>query len=318
MIGWLAGFVVVWVLLIVLSAAGMACRYRKGDSFHIALIIVGIKVYARVVHRVRFVGLEHAQRATRAHRAGRPVIVAPNHTAGADPLLVMAGLGFEPRWMMASDMRAEGMEWVWELARIIFVDREKNDARSAREALRHLKSGEALGVFPEGHLERPPRVSLPFRAGVGLLAKSSKAVVLPVLIEGTPQKDPAWASLWLPSRSTVTYLEPVEYAGTDLGAQEIADDLRHRLVDASGWPATERGPVITPTERFMIDLDGHYYDDRTGERVTVDEDAVTLHACEDGDERTLQGFINGGDLLGMQAGFEEVKVIKDKIGFKIH
>ena len=271
MIGWLAAFVLIWVLLIVLGACALPMRYRKGDSFHSALIQVGIRVYARLVHRVEFEGMEHARAATRAHRAGRPVIVVPNHTAGCDPLIVQAGIGFEPRWMMASDMRAEGMEWVWELARIIFVDREKNDARSAREALRHLKSGEALGVFPEGHLERPPEKILPFRAGVGLFAKSSKAVVLPVVIEGTPQVDPAWSSFWRPSRSRVTYLQPIDYRGTDLDAQGIAEELRRRMIDASGWDATERDPVIMQTERFMIDLDGHYYDERTGERVTDEE-----------------------------------------------
>ncbi|GAB4550568.1 MAG: hypothetical protein Tsb0013_12350 [Phycisphaerales bacterium] len=271
MVGWLVLFVVLWVLVIVLSAVSLPLQFRGRDEFHVGLIIAGFRLYARVVHRVRFVGLEHAAYAARAHRGGRPVIVAPNHTAGVDPILVQAGLGFEPRWMMASDMRADGMEWVWDLGRIIFVDRNGNDARAARTALRHLKDGHALGVFPEGHLERPARTILPFRPGVGLLARGAKALVLPVWIDGTPQKDPAWASLWLPSRSTVTFLEPVDYAGSGLDAQGIADDLRTRLLDASGWEATARTPVITNGHRLLIDLEGRYYDERTGERLTDDE-----------------------------------------------
>ncbi len=270
MVGWLVIFVV-WLGAIVFGVFGLRNAYRGDDELQIGLIIAFMKAYSRVVHRVRVVGREHAVAAERAHAEGRPVIVASNHTAGVDPVLVQAGLNFEPRWMMASDMRVAGVDWFWELGRIIFVDREAKESRSLRVAMRHLKDGGVLGIFPEAHLERPPRRLLPFKPGIGMMVRSSKALVLPVLIDGAPQADPAWSSLWTPSGSSVTFLEPVDYHQMGLMGEQIADDLRERMAAASGWPRVDRAPIFANGERFLIDLEGRYYDDRTGERVTDDE-----------------------------------------------
>lgn len=199
-------------------------------------------LYVRVVHRVTVRG--------RAHIAelppGRPVLVIANHTAGVDPLLIQHALPFFVRWMMALDMRLPVMEWAWQLAEIISVDREGRDVNSARTALRHLAAGGVIGIFPEGALERPPRQVMPFEAGVGLLVKRSGAVVLPFIIEGTPQVDPAWASLWRASRSSVRIMPPIDYSGASLAAAEIAADLRARYAEWTGWPLNDHPPEEFP------------------------------------------------------------------------
>jgi hypothetical protein len=52
-----------------------------------------------------------------------------------------------------------------------------------------------IGVFPEGRLERPERHLLPFLPGLGVMIKRTRASVLPIVIEGTPQTETAWASV---------------------------------------------------------------------------------------------------------------------------
>ncbi|WP_410961928.1 lysophospholipid acyltransferase family protein, partial [Salmonella sp. SAL4359] len=85
------------------------------------------------------------------------------------------------------------------------VDRYGREIAAAREAVRHLQSGGVVGIFPEGNLERPPCHILPFLPGVGLIVHRSGAPVIPVLISGTPQIDPAWSSLWRRSRAVVQF-----------------------------------------------------------------------------------------------------------------
>ena len=138
-----------------------------------ALALVALRLNARLVHRLRVVGREHVPRTKRPG----PLIVVANHTSGVDPLLVQAVAPFEIRWIMAEDMRVPAMEPVWRWARIIFVDRLMSRTSGVREAVEHLRAGGVVGVFPEGHLERPPHRVLPFLPGVGMLIARTGAPV---------------------------------------------------------------------------------------------------------------------------------------------
>jgi len=61
---------------------------------------------------------------------------------------------------------------------------------------------------------------------VGLFVRRTKALVLPVVIDGTPQVDPAWDAFKKTSRSSLRFLPVRDYEGSGMSAQEIAEDLR--------------------------------------------------------------------------------------------
>jgi 1-acyl-sn-glycerol-3-phosphate acyltransferase len=193
-----------------------------------------MQAYVRLVHRVQYEGLPFLPRGVSAG----PLVVVCNHTAGIDPLLVQAACEFEVRWMMANDMRLPRFEPFWQLARAIGVDRQGRDTTSAREAIRHLKAGGVIGVFPEGGIERPPETLRPFFSGVGLIVARSGAPVLPVWIRGTPQVDRAWESLWTPSHARVTF-GPLMRPGPGEGPAEITQSVRAWFREVSGWPDTD-------------------------------------------------------------------------------
>jgi len=226
---WVIAALVLWSLWVVL--AHWLSANPRGDP------VTGLgwrllRLYARVVHRLRVEGLENVPR---ARRPG-PLVVVANHTAGVDPLLIQAACPFFIRWMMALDMRLPALEWFWVWVEIISVDREGREVVATREAIRYLADGGVVGIFPEGNLERPARHILPFLPGIGLIVHRSKAPVLPVVVSDTPQVDPAWSSLWRPSRATVRFLPRVDYQGSGLHSAAIAEDLRQRFVTATGWP----------------------------------------------------------------------------------
>lgn len=224
--------------LIALIAWAWVCRWLldnpRGD-FEAGVVYRFLQVYARLVHRLRVVGRQHI----RELPAGRPVVIVANHTSGIDPILIQAACPFEVRWLMAEDMRHPWGEWFWGWADVIFVDRTSGESMGTREALRHLKQGGVLGVFPEGGIERPPRRIMPFRRGVGMIVKRSGAVILPVIIEGTPQIDPAWHSLRRFSRSRLTILPSIDFADSTLSADEITSRLRQVFLDQTGWPPND-------------------------------------------------------------------------------
>lgn len=203
-----------------------------------------VQVYSRTFHHLRATGTGHIPRT----RTPGPLVVVCNHTAGVDPLLVQAACPFEIRWMMALDMRLGPLEWFWEWSGIIGVDRTGKDSVGAREALRHVREGGVLGVFPEGAIERPARHILPFHPGVGLIVARTRAPVLPVVIEGTPQAREPWTSLHTPSRARLTFGPVMRFDDRRYSPAEVAQRLHEWYVDATGWP-TAPTPVGSPAYR---------------------------------------------------------------------
>lgn len=231
-------------VLIILGLAGLVflvigllwtIRKTPARTPHDMILHVFGRVYARFFHGLSISGREHVPQ----ERTPGPLIVIANHTAGIDPILIAAACPFHIRWVMAQDMRARKLEWLWRWQDVIFVSRSGRDRSAVREALRHLEQGGVIGIFPEGSLERPARQIRPFRRGVGVLIHRSRARVMPVVIDGTPQVDPAWASLWKSSKSSVRVHEVIDYSRTDLSGAEIAEHLRQKFLDWTGWPAND-------------------------------------------------------------------------------
>ncbi|HVZ93990.1 MAG TPA: lysophospholipid acyltransferase family protein [Phycisphaerales bacterium] len=227
-----------WILLIVFAEWARHAPIRNGDLLGQSLYRL-VQLHVRLVHGLRVEGLENVPD-RQDPTDDSPLVIVSNHAAGIDPLLIQAALPFEVTWIMAIDMREASLESLWSYAKIIFVDRRTGESMGLRAALRVLKSNGVIGVFPEGHIERPARVLLPFESGAGLIVARSGARVLPVVIEGAPLTESAWASLFIPSRSRIRFLPPIDYAAAKIKPADIAPDLRHRYAQATGWPMTNR------------------------------------------------------------------------------
>lgn len=236
------GDILFWSVLTVVAAAVVALLWYWRGRNPRGTVLAGVvwrvvRLYCRVVHRLRVEGAEHVP----SSRTAGPLVVVSNHTAGVDPVLIQASCPFEVRWMMASDMRVRALEPLWRWLRIIDVKRSGPGAASMREALAHLERGGVVGVFPEGGIERPARTLRRFLPGAGLLIARSGAPVLPVVVDGTPYTKAAWGSLLRPSRARVRFLPRITYPdGTE--AKAVTSDLERRFAEATGWARRdERG-----------------------------------------------------------------------------
>lgn len=232
-----------WIAFILLLWLGWALLIRWivgvrpfGDDGYASAIVRGFQLYARLWHRTRYEGLEHIPPAREDGRPQLPLIVVANHTAGIDPILIQAACPFAIRFVMAQDMRVWFLDAALAYARVIFVDRENPSGMELREAIQEIKIGGALGLFPEGQIARHPHSEgelLPFREGVGLMTRRTRAAVLPVVISGTPPASSAWGSIWKRSKpgARVRFLEPMRF-GQDDDAGAITRRLRDRMQEA--------------------------------------------------------------------------------------
>ncbi|GAB4383843.1 MAG: hypothetical protein Kow0022_04700 [Phycisphaerales bacterium] len=183
---WIVSILAIASLVLVGTWSRWIMNNPYGDFESGVLYRLG-RAYAALVHHLRALGTDHIPNT----RNPGPLIVVANHSSGVDPILIQCMLPFPVRWVMAEDMRVPQLEWFWKWQKVIFVGKPGHEALGLRLALKHLRAGGVVGIFPEGGIERPVRHILPFYPGLGALVVRTGARVLPVLIEGTPQVDPA-------------------------------------------------------------------------------------------------------------------------------
>lgn len=208
-------------------------RGPRGDVPYV-LLWKSLIVYSRLLHRARYVGRTHVPQ---TRRPG-PLIIVANHTGAVDPFLISAVCPFEIRWMMAEDMISRRIKPFLDFVGVIEVSRDGKDMRSAREAVRLLKTGAVIGIFPEGGITTPPRRIMPFFAGVGLIIARSKAPVLLTWVSGTPDTNDMTKSLITPSHARVQFIGMFDFAD-ERDPKVITDTLRQKLAEISGWPMVE-------------------------------------------------------------------------------
>ena len=231
-----------WIILALICRVLSRAPRPEGDWAIAWLIVV---VYSKLLHRLKVIGRENIPKAKResdgvsvsseAIGVG-PLIIVCNHTAGVDPLLVQAVCPFDMRWMMLREMMLPAFSRLWKWIGVIPVDLNGRDSTSLRAALRHLETGGVIGIFAEGGLEQPHRTINPYLPGVGLLALKSRAPILPVAIEGTPNCKRAYPSLFMPSHSVMRFLPVREYQGRGQSAADIAQALEAETAAALDWP----------------------------------------------------------------------------------
>ena len=112
-------------------------------------------------------------------------ILASNHTAAADAVIIAASMKKQIRFMGKKELFKVPV--VGSLLRAIGsypVDRKGSDVSALRTTLNLLKEKDCIGIFPQG--TRCPKVdpaTTKVKHGVGLIAARSGAPVLPVCVK---------------------------------------------------------------------------------------------------------------------------------------
>jgi len=226
-----------WIVIVSVIQIWVLPRLRQGPRGD---AVTGFlwrlsRIHVRLIHRVQFHGLEHLPDPA-THTGG--LVVIANHTGAIDPFLIQSATTIFIRWMMASNMMDPRMADIWEFVDVIPVERDGRDTKPLREAIRHVRNGGAVGIFPEGRIVNPPREVRPFLPGAGMIIASSGAKVLLTWIHGTPDRTDTLGSLLIPSRAHVEFLGLLSFDGEKDG-NVITRTLRDRIAERSGWPLNE-------------------------------------------------------------------------------
>jgi 1-acyl-sn-glycerol-3-phosphate acyltransferase len=153
-------------------------------------------------------------------------ILVCNHTSSLDPVLLQAACPRVITWMMAKEYAGIfGLGWFFKAIEPITVERSGRDMAATRAALRALKDGKILGLFPEGRIETGIEL-LEFQTGVALLAIKSGAPVFPAYLDGGQRRRGMAEAIVVPSHVTLAFGPPIVLGDGEDGREGLEEGTR--------------------------------------------------------------------------------------------
>ncbi|MEA2645189.1 MAG: 1-acyl-sn-glycerol-3-phosphate acyltransferase [Chloroflexota bacterium] len=175
-----------------------------------------------------------------------PLIIAANHASHVDVIAIREAL---PRAWRHDLVAAAAADYFFESGsrRLLFslafntlpLERHESPRQSLRTAVKVLRQGAALIIFPEGgRLDGAPRLR-EFAPGVGFLAKHARVPVVPVAVWGTHEALPKGRRLPRTAHIRVQVGRPIEIAEGERPQAftlRVREAVRAAAVELGAWP----------------------------------------------------------------------------------
>jgi len=183
---------------------------------------------------------------------GGPVLIAPLHISHLDPPAVACGMRRRLRFMAKDELFNHPLFGKLIASLGAFpVKRGETDTESIRKAISLLEEGEAVLIFPEG--TRGDGITIQeMSRGVAMLAKRTKAPVVPVGVIGTNVVMPRGKSKGQKCMVKLVYGVPFTYEEVATSRNErenrdlFAHELQKRIVElcnSNGMPLKIAQPL---------------------------------------------------------------------------
>jgi 1-acyl-sn-glycerol-3-phosphate acyltransferase len=207
-----------WGVLTIFMFAAIGCAavawqcYRCPGGWRVWVLHLIARGYAPLMFQLRI-------RQACPFPVEGPGLVIANHRSPVDPMIIFSasqqkktGLSIRiVEYMTAREYcEVKGpIGWICRTMRCIPVDRNGKDTGPAKEALRRLRAGHLVGIFPEGRLNLGEGL-LPGNPGVAWLALRSEAPVYPLFIHNAPPGTSMVKPFYTPSYTQITFGDPID------------------------------------------------------------------------------------------------------------
>jgi 1-acyl-sn-glycerol-3-phosphate acyltransferase len=174
-------------------------------------------------------------------------ILASNHLAVADsffmPLRVKRRVTFPAKSEYFTEKGVKGRlkKWFFTGVGQIPIDRSGGTAAQAAldTAIRLLREGHLLGIYPEGTRSPDGRLHKG-KTGVARIALEAGVPVIPVAMIGTDKVNPIGSKMWRPRRLEIRFGKPLDFSryqglqGDRFVERSITDEIMYALMELSG------------------------------------------------------------------------------------
>ena len=178
---------------------------RPLNGFFVCIYYL-VNLVAGILHPVTIIGRENLPE----HGA----LLCPNHNSNWDPVLVALKVPVNYRLHIMAKKELfcnKVFDWVLRKLGAFPVDRGEGDIEAVKTALKAIKSGDNLLIFPEGTRNENQELTqlLPFHEGSLKIAQKSGCPVIPVAITGTAEIFEQHLPFVKPSHVCIRYGTPI-------------------------------------------------------------------------------------------------------------
>lgn len=176
------------------------------------IVILVLNIVLRTVYRMKVIGVKNIPKKG-------ALIFCGNHKSYMDPPAIAVTTGRKMGFMAKEELKKNPLfaflGWAFEC---IFVKRDSKDIAPLKQALTKLKSGECLGIFPEGTRNGMEKNNGELKNGAAYLALKTGAAIVPVGIIGEGKAF---------GKNAIVYGEPIDMA--KFKGQKIDKELEEKL-----------------------------------------------------------------------------------------
>lgn len=180
-----------------------------------------IFVYCKLVYRVKIVGKENIPKKG-------ALLFCGNHRTYLDPPLITVTAGRRMSFMAKEELKSNGLiRFLCFAFDGIWVKRDSKDISSLKSALKVLKNGGCIGIFPEGTRNGMEKNNGKLKNGAAYMALKTGAKIVPIGIQGPAKPF---------TKNAIIYGEPLdfsEYSDTKSikeNEEKVSEELKQAII----------------------------------------------------------------------------------------
>jgi 1-acyl-sn-glycerol-3-phosphate acyltransferase len=181
------------------------------------IVTNSIRLYCKIVYRYEVKGKENIPKEG-------ALIFCGNHRSYLDPPLMVVTCPRKMRFMAKEELRKNGLfGFLCYAYNAIYVKRDSKDIGPLKEALKELKNGGCIGIFPEGTRNGIEKNEGKVKNGAAYMSLKTGAKLVPVGISG---EEKPWHKI------TINYGKPLDYSELlkEKSAKELEDFVSEELM----------------------------------------------------------------------------------------